>query len=549
MSDSVTKYRLTCAGKLCDQLAGFKASHRAPQRSRRDYLFWLRPLGRAVELRDSTVSLRAKQVVFSAKVLTSYFILCFLLFLSTALSCTYAQEQDELVVLSPHWEGIRREFAAAFEEHWAATHGRPLRLRWLDVGGASDIIKFLKSRYAQTPEGVGVDAMFGGGVDPFMDLKKLGFLEPMALSSEIDDGIPSDVSGSLIKDPDRTWVAASINGFGILFNKTVLARLGLTEPDAWESASRVEFFSWSSVADPRKSGSAHTLFEIILQAYGWERGWRVLLAIAANSRGFAAVSTQIPKDVASGEVALGFSIDTHVDDALAAAGPGKIGFVVPAHLSALLGDAMAVLKGAPHREAAQEFVRFVLSDEGQRIFLLPKGARGGPKQFTLGRMSVRPDLYRTEPNIAAHWNPFSGSGAAPFNSSKSAARWALMNDLFGAFLIDPHAELRQVARHARESGQPLEELVHMPISESAITEIVAAKRWENQEYRNRTIASWSSAARGMYAPYQRDSIILKLLRLLPGLILLAGLGCAVRKKFSRSRLGQKLPTPKPADRP
>ena len=65
MSDSVTKYRLTCAGKLCDPLAGFKASHRAPQRNRRDYLFWLRPLGCAVDL-------RVKPAACNTKALTSY---------------------------------------------------------------------------------------------------------------------------------------------------------------------------------------------------------------------------------------------------------------------------------------------------------------------------------------------------------------------------------------------------------------------------------------------------------------------------------------------
>ena len=52
-----------------------------------------------------------------------------------ALSVTVVHAQDQLVLLSPHWEGIRIELDEAFREQYKQDTGRDVDLKWLDVGG------------------------------------------------------------------------------------------------------------------------------------------------------------------------------------------------------------------------------------------------------------------------------------------------------------------------------------------------------------------------------------------------------------------------------
>ena len=47
-----------------------------------------------------------------------------ILMLSVLLLTTVAHAQDNMVLLSPHWEGIRIEFGDAFKEHYKQETGR-----------------------------------------------------------------------------------------------------------------------------------------------------------------------------------------------------------------------------------------------------------------------------------------------------------------------------------------------------------------------------------------------------------------------------------------
>ena len=73
---------------------------------------------------------------------------------------------EELLVISPHWDGIRYEFEGAFTKHYLASRGRRIRVTWLDIGDMGQISKYLNERNAQNPGGgVGADILFGGGMD------------------------------------------------------------------------------------------------------------------------------------------------------------------------------------------------------------------------------------------------------------------------------------------------------------------------------------------------------------------------------------------------
>ena len=105
-------------------------------------------------------------------------------------------------------------------------------------------------------------------------------------------------------------------------------------------------------------------------------------------------------------------------------------------------DPISILKGAPNLEAAQLFVQFVLSEAGQKLWMLKSGVPGGPKQTPLYRAVVLPSAYEgVGDNTVVPINPFELSSAFHYDSKKGGQRWGLVNELIGKLLIDPHPEL------------------------------------------------------------------------------------------------------------
>ncbi|HSV27649.1 MAG TPA: ABC transporter substrate-binding protein [Sedimentisphaerales bacterium] len=411
---------------------------------------------------------------------------------------------DQLILLSPHWQGIRIEFTDAFRAHYRETTGRDVELHWLDIGGGgSGIIRYIESQFSVKPDGIGVDVVFGGGIDPYTYLKEKGFLAAFHLPDEILAEIAPSIGGVPLYDYDRTWYSATMAGFGIIYNKAVLHKLNLPEPRTWADLDRPEFFSWVGSADPRKSGSAHMAYEIILQAYGWERGWEVLTAMAANARGFTASAGQVPKDVTAGEVAAGLSIDFYAWAQVLLYGEDVIGFVLPQDLTVVNGDAIAILKGAPNRQVAEDFVTFVMSEKGQRLFMLNRGEPGGPVDHDLGKFTVMPRLYdelkgRTPVTV----NPFQWHSAFRYDPERGTIRRTILGDLIGTMLIDPHRRLQAAWQRAIHSDDPetaLQRLAAVPVTEQQVLDIASQGLWDDTAFKNRTLREWSDFARAKYA--------------------------------------------------
>jgi ABC-type Fe3+ transport system substrate-binding protein len=429
----------------------------------------------------------------------SVFAISLVLFIASLVSAA-----DQLVLLSPHWQGIRNEFTDAFRKDYKERTGRDVELQWMDVGGGgSDITRYIESQFKSKPGGIGVDICFGGGIDPYTYLKDKGVLAPFVLPKEISDEIGTTIGGVPLHDPDHTYYSATMAGFGIIYNKAVLKKLGLPEPKTWADLGRPEFFSWVGSADPRKSGSAHMAYEIILQAYGWEKGWQVLTAMAANARGFTASAGQVPKDVTAGEVACGLCIDFYAGAQMRIYGPEVIGFAYPPDLTVVNGDAIAILKGAPNRAVAEAFVTFVMSEKGQQLLMLNRGEPGGPVSNDLGKFTVMPKLYgelkgRTPVTV----NPFAWKGSFIYDPRRGTIRRTVVDDLIGAMLIDPHRELAAAWQGASSSGDGaagLASLSAVPITEEQALDIARKGLWNDAAYKNKTMKEWSDFARSKYA--------------------------------------------------
>ncbi|RKY59287.1 MAG: hypothetical protein DRP94_04015 [Candidatus Latescibacterota bacterium] len=408
--------------------------------------------------------------------------------------------EEELIIVSPHWEGIQREFERGFGEYALRNFGKKVKVEWLDVGGTSEVLRFVKSEFSKRPEGIGIDVIFGGGIDPYIELSRLGLLQPYRLPDSLLSRIAPEIGGIPIYDPKYRWYGATLAGFGIIYNRAVLKLLGLPEPKTWEDLGDPSLFSWVGSADPRSSGSVHMAYEIILQAYGWRKGWEVITRMGGNVRAFTRGANESVKDVAAGEVAYGLAIDFYAWAQVNRIGPDKIGYVMPEGLTVVNPDAVAILKGAPHPEAARRFLEFVMSEEGQRLWMCRKGVPGGPREYQLGRFSVLPDLYgKLKGLTAVSANPFSMGSSLEYDADKGSERWRVLNDMVGALIIDVHVDLVRAWRAVIGRGlreEEVELLCRPPVSEEEALRL--ADRWDDPEFRNERIAEWRTFARKKY---------------------------------------------------
>lgn len=404
------------------------------------------------------------------------------------------------MIASPHWEGVRAEFTRGFSQ-WREAAGRgPVRIDWLDLGGTSSILKYIKSEFSRSPDGIGIDIMFGGGIDPFIELTRLGYAAVWKAPQDILEAIPRTISGMPCYDEGYHWYGAALSGFGIVYNKVVLAKLGLPEPKEWEDLASPKAFSWVASADPRASGSIHMIYEIILQAYGWDRGWRVITTTSANVRAFFKGSYDVPKSVAAGDTAYGIAIDSYALAQQARAGADKIGYVLPEGLTVINPDAICILQGAPHRTLAEEFLTYVLSEAGQRLWMLPKGDPDGPQAYDIRRMSIRRDLYeKYVERIVVPMNPFKFRTSVHQDAGLAARRWGVVNDLIGALCIDTHDDLVAAWKAIIEAGLPedaVAEMCRMPVDGQEALKL--ADSWDDAAMRSSTVADWSRFAQQKY---------------------------------------------------
>src|SRR5258705_1139949 len=137
-----------------------------------------------------------------------------------AVRCSGAAAADNrVVIISPHNEAIRYEFARSFDHWHRLQFGTGATLEWRDVGGTADALRFVQSEFAAKPDGIGIDIFFGGGSEPFLLLADKQLALPYQPPKEILSGIPQSFNGIEVYDAGHAWYGAALSSFGILQNR------------------------------------------------------------------------------------------------------------------------------------------------------------------------------------------------------------------------------------------------------------------------------------------------------------------------------------------
>lgn len=408
--------------------------------------------------------------------------------------------QDKVVIISPHRKSIQREFIPMFKKHYKATYKKDVVVEWLDQGGTNDDIRFVKAKYKGNSKTSGIDIFWGGGLASFTELDGLGVLSPYKLPDTIAKDIPASAAGISLRSKNNTWHGAAMSSFGVFFNKRLLKLTKLPEPKTWSDLANPKFMNQVTLTDPRRSGSAKTMNIIILEGMGWQKGWELLTAIAGNTRTFTHSSSDPIKAVESGDAVAAMAIDFYATAIIDKLGKQNVGFTLPQGQTVIDPDPIAILKGAPNRLVAERFVNFVLSPKAQKLLVLPKGNKEGPKNAVLGRMSVSKNTYlQTEGKRLSDSNPFKMKAFLKIDMEKVSSIQTIFSDLLGAVLVDTHKELQKAWAYQVKKGKHtsiIQKLAAPPITKKQLYEF--SKKWNDEVFRNKTINTWTKQAKAKY---------------------------------------------------
>ena len=485
----------------------------------------------------------------------------------------------ELVIVTPHNEAIRAEFGRAFAAWHERQYGRPARIDWRAVGGATEIARYLTSEYiasarawwlrsgrrwtaalgeamvdgrldakhAPSQEALelwrafraqddaraiscGIDLSFGGGEYDHQVAFRQGLTVPPWPEGrrppylfDINGGevlIPRTLSGETWWS--ETYFSTCASTFGICYNPDRLRDLGIDRPPAqWADLADPRYFRTLGLADPTKSGSIAKAFELIIHqqchravaAAGFadeviagfeeriaaaklppgelppdvpaayqqaiERGWlfgvRLVQAMGANARYFTDSGSKVAIDVSSGLSAAGLCIDFYGRfQAQESAGPDgrpRMVFVTPLGGTGASGDPISLLRGAPHRDVALHFLKFVLGEAGQRLWCYRPGVEGGPARHALHRVPVRSDFFpspipefqaahelhrarATEDLADPQINPYAVAQAFRYYPRWTTRHFSVLRDLVRAMCIDSESELQEAWAALGAAGGP-----------------------------------------------------------------------------------------------
>jgi ABC-type Fe3+ transport system substrate-binding protein len=272
------------------------------------------------------------------------------------------------------------------------------------------------------------DIFWVSAPDAFQTLKNDGLLERYAPPKEIMSKIPEKIGTFPVHDPDGYYFGFAISSYGLMWNKNYLQAHKLPAPKEWTDLTNPKYYGDLVISAPSRSGTTHLTVEVILQAYGWDKGWALLLNSGGNMGAITERSFGVPEAVISGQYGIGVVIDFFGLSAIASGQP--VDFVYPS-LTSVVPASVGIVKNAPNMQNAQAFVNYLLSEPGQMVLFSPE----------IGRLPVVPDLYAKGPKD--YPDPFKQKlGGVDFNNKLSSSRRDVVNSLYDHIITFRHRELR-----------------------------------------------------------------------------------------------------------
>ena len=318
-----------------------------------------------------------------------------------------ADIKGRLVIVTSFPERLFARYKTAFERKYpdVRVHFRSRK--------TSAAISFIQERTDEP-----VDLFWASAPDAFEVLKKSGHLARLSENNRLTQ----KVGRYPLDDTDGYYRGFAVSGYGLMWNEVYFKAHQLEAPSRWSDLTKASYFRHVGISAPSRSGTTHLIVETILQAEGWEKGWATLLEIGGNLATVTARSFGVPDGIRSGRFGVGLVIDFFGLSAMASGAP--VVFRYP-EKTAFLPANIAIVTRATNLSAAEAFIEFIRSREGQMILFEPE----------IRRLPIRPEAYANAPE--GYPNPFVASlverGIA-FDRDLSRRRYHLLNALFDTII-------------------------------------------------------------------------------------------------------------------
>lgn len=260
------------------------------------------------------------------------------------------------------------------------------------------------------------DIMWASAVDAFAVLKEDGLLATYTIPKDIAKNIPAKIGTYPMHDHDGAYFGFALSGYGIMWNNSYLQAYRIKTPKEWTDLTNPNFHGHLAMSAPSRSGTTHLTVEAILQGYGWEKGWEIILNMGGNMAVITERSFGVPQGVINGEFGVGVVIDFFGLSSIASGNP--VDFIYPS-ITPIVPANIGMIKGGPNPENAKKFIHFLLSKDGQLLLFDQK----------ISRLPVIPELYTQAPK--GFPNPFKMEvSGSKFDIDLSQKRYGLINSLF-----------------------------------------------------------------------------------------------------------------------
>jgi iron(III) transport system substrate-binding protein len=194
-----------------------------------------------------------------------------------------------------------------------------------------------------------VDVLWHSEVPDFYKLKQEGMLEKYVSPEARNVKSP-------IKDPDGFFTPARLGTLGIAYNTKKVK----TPPASWNDLLDPRFKKGVGIANPALSGTSLVSIAMIADNLGWD----YLQKLANNGAMIGQGSGQVVDDTASGDLLATLAPDYIAVDKIQKG--AYMGLVFPREML-VIPSPVAIIRGTPNRKAAEKFIDFLLSKEGQTI--------------------------------------------------------------------------------------------------------------------------------------------------------------------------------------